>query len=100
MTPQPVPQNRQGAFDHFSDRVSTPPGIGWAAADAGMPAAAAAIAAAWLFSMSRRVNDISGLPFVCSISVDGLEHEVRRQDAVHQRDSGQAAADRILIRAF
>ena len=46
ITPQPVPQNRQGAFDHLISSVPTPPGTGCAAAGSASPAAAAAAAAA------------------------------------------------------
>ena len=54
ITPQPVPQNRHGAFDHLISSEPMPPATGCAIAGTLIPAAAAAIAAAWAFSMSRR----------------------------------------------
>ncbi|MGY4331002.1 hypothetical protein ACVWWG_005419 [Bradyrhizobium sp. LB7.2] len=58
ITPHPVPQKRQGAFDHLISSDPTPPAMGWATAGTAMPAAAAATAAAWAFSNSRRESDI------------------------------------------
>jgi hypothetical protein len=61
ITPQPVPQNRQGAFDHFSSRSSP---TGTFAAEAGQPmlAAAAAIAAALALRMVRRDRSMTFTP--------------------------------------
>ena len=54
-TPQPTPQNRHGAFDHFI-RVNSESVTMFAAdAGSGMPATAAAVAAADCLTKSRRV---------------------------------------------
>src|SRR4051812_21582216 len=45
MTPQPVPQKRQGAFDHLISSDPIPPATGCAFEGTVMPAAIAAIAA-------------------------------------------------------
>src|SRR6187401_1445313 len=46
ITPQPVPQNRHGAFDHLISSDPTPPATGWATAGTLILAAAAATEAA------------------------------------------------------
>src|SRR3954464_11211257 len=58
MTPQPVPQKRQGALSHFS-RSSSPSGMFCACAGRVTLAATAAAAAAWAFIMSRRERSMA-----------------------------------------
>src|SRR5690606_33232952 len=103
MTPQPVPQKRQGAFDQLIFRVSTPPGMGWAAAGRATPAAAAATLAACAFRTVRRVTSISssGVGRRCvGRGLDMLEDHVGGDHAVEQRDLGEAVGDHTTVRAF
>src|SRR3546814_14976242 len=71
MTPQPVPQKRQGALDQAICSEPMPPLSGWAAAGP-MPAAAAATAAACSFRTSRLVFVIDR-----KIVVEGKSGSVR-----------------------
>src|SRR4029077_9983672 len=64
MTPHPVPQKRQGAFDHLISSDPTPPATGCAIAGTVMPAAAAATAAACAFNSSRRESDMFQTPIL------------------------------------
>src|SRR3954452_8586948 len=61
MTPQPVPQKRQGALSHFS-RSSSPSGMFWACAGKATLTVATAAAAAWAFIRSRRERSMSAAP--------------------------------------
>src|SRR5687767_11751913 len=83
ITPQPVPQNRQGAFDHLISSAPTPPGTGCAAAGSAMPAVAAAMPAAWAFRMSRRVS--SPVIALSLLRFDMLKNHIRRDDPVEKR---------------
>src|SRR5690606_25072585 len=88
MTPQPVPQNRQGALLHLISSALTPPGIGWAAAGSAMPAAVAATPAAWAFRMSRRVSSLPMHLFLFHFDVfkDHVCGDHPREDGdAHQR---------------
>src|SRR5829696_3205830 len=84
MTPQPVPQNRHGAFDHFS-WMSSPARMFWASAGRATFAAAAAALAACALMKVRRERSMA-----LSLFWDGdgdrfglkvVEDERRREDA-------------------
>src|SRR4051794_11377091 len=93
MTPQPVPQKRHGALDHFISSASTPPGTDCAAAGAARPAVAAAIAAACALRRSRRVSSVvidCLLHFQCLFKSQCLfENHVGGEHAVHPRDADE-----------
>src|SRR5690606_5150335 len=90
ITPQPVPQKRQGAFDHLISKVSTPPGTDWAAAGSAIPAVEAAIAAACAFKRSRRVRSVV-IGFLLLIEYL-FENHMGRDHPVHRRDPDQRLA--------
>jgi hypothetical protein len=54
LTPQPVPQNRHGAFDHLSFDASASATKLWLLAGSGRAVDEAAVAAALRFRKSRR----------------------------------------------
>src|SRR5690349_12070032 len=83
MTPQPVPQKRQGAFAHWSWR-SSPVRMFWASAGREIPAAAAAAAAAWAFRTVRRVRSMDLLPLVDRLEM--MKDEGRGEHAVEELD--------------
>src|SRR5262245_12841939 len=96
MTPQPVPQKRHGAFDHFISRAATPPGTDCAEAGAAMPAVAAAIAAACAFRRSRRVSSVvidCLLHFQCL-----FENHVGGEHAVHPRNADESLPEHAGMR--
>src|SRR5262245_45002759 len=99
MTPQPVPQKRQAALDHFSSSETIPPAIGCAMAGTVIPAAAAATAAAWALSISRRESAIVLVSKVCD-SFDLFEHHVGGQHAGPCGDLGEAAANHPAFARF
>src|SRR6478736_4129309 len=98
ITPQPVPQKRQGAFDHLISSALTPPGTGCAEAGSEIPAVAAAMAAACAFSMSRRVS--STVIATCLLCFDMFEHHVRGHHAGKVGNALQAAAERARARTL
>src|SRR5690606_23974391 len=98
MTPQPVPQKRQGALSHLISSALTPPGTGWAAAGSAMPAAAAATPAACAFRMSRRV---SSLPIgLVLFRIDLFENHVGGDHAVDEGDAHERIAEYAGARPF
>src|SRR5206468_3546081 len=76
MTPQPTPQNRQGAFDHLSEM----PANSAACAGRAMPIAAAAAAAALALISSRRVIGMTCAPLSGSDGFHLVEDQHRRDD--------------------
>src|SRR3569623_1097767 len=88
ITEQPVPQKRQAALSHFSSLPSRSATRLAASAGVGMPAAAAAMAAATNISIWRRssLGDVM-MALPDSGRFDGVENERRRVD-VWQRLNG------------
>ena len=91
LTPQPVPQNRHGAFDHFI-RVNSESVTMFAAdAGSGTPATAAAVAAADCLMNSRLVIFMGHLfhhrfeRFVVLIDQGSRQHRIELLDIVHAR---------------
>src|SRR5215510_5246262 len=97
ITPQPVPQNRQGALFHLNSVKARSVMRFCAASGLGSPPAAAAIAAASSFRNVRR--SIRSWPIAVSLSqwsstmVGCVEHKRRSQHFWHHRDGGQRGAD-------
>src|SRR5687768_1261196 len=102
MTPQPVPQNRQGALSHFNSVMDRSVTRFCAARGTGIPPAAAAIAAASSFRNSRRSTlllFIAGLLLLSnSTVVCSVEHQRRGQDVRHQRNDVERGADASDVR--
>src|SRR4051812_48429965 len=93
MTPQPVPQKRQGALSHFS-RSSSPSGMFCACAGRVTLAATAAAAAAWAFIMSRRESSMAAAPGAGFAGMGLLE-------LVEDEGGGEHAAEELdLVQAF
>src|SRR5215218_2474310 len=83
ITPQPVPQKRQGALDHLS-WMSGPAAMFWAWAGKPMPAAAAAALAAWAFRNARRETSIVIIPALDpGLRVGSRRGERRGQPRAH-----------------
>src|SRR5262252_9204297 len=98
MTPQPVPQNRQGALFHFSSVAPRSVTRFCAARGVGSPPAAAAMAAASSFRNSRRSTRCwliaASSPFAPeSTFVGSVEHERRGQNLGHHGNGVQRGTD-------
>jgi hypothetical protein len=98
ITPHPVPQKRQGAFDHLICNDSIPPATGCASAGMLMFAAAAATAAAWDFKTSRRVTFIALISG--GVSCDLFENHVCREHSGEACNLDQARPHRVGVGAL
>src|SRR6187402_3886632 len=99
ITEQPVPQKRQAALSHFSSATSRSATRFAASAGTGMPAAAAAIAAASSFSIWRRssLGDVM-MALPCSGGFDGVEDQRRGIDVGQRLDGVEQSAEAAGIR--
>src|SRR5262245_437069 len=93
LTPQPVPQNRQGAFDHFIVGYCESITIFAADPESGMPAAPAAAAAAECLMNSRRVIFMGDLFHHCFQRFIVLVHESSRHHVLELLDSLDCACN-------
>src|SRR5262245_10133324 len=99
MTPQPVPQKRQGALAQ-SSRASSPGMMPFAAWAAGIPATLAAMAAAFALIIWRRVSSSMGSLLGIFVDLvidqrcgDGARHVVDGGDAGHRLGFGSGLQD-------
>src|SRR5215470_15384547 len=87
MTPQPVPQKRQGALFHFNSVTARSVTRFCAASGVAIPPAAAAIAAASNFRNARRSTRLWPIAVLLSCAtsavVGSLEHQRRGHDVGH-----------------
>src|SRR5262245_43820924 len=95
LTPQPVPQKRHGAFDHFMFVRARSPTSACAAPGSGTPATAAAAAAADCLTNSRRVIFNFHLVIHGGRRLAVLIHERGREHTFHHLDAAKRIGDRV-----